>query len=570
MMALPEAVPNDGLLAALKIAAHTTPRWNEAAEALRRRQSEAEDIQAGWLMTAFDYVVIRRNSEKVPVGYAFMEAHSIDGVCYPMPLFHVPAEIRALWSETAERAMSPVYLARLHHLLFELREGNVGDHARRAAAAYLELGTGPWHRLDRITCLYWAGQILHQTKNHNGARQIVPPLLRIAQDSLAETKPEPGVALSALEILTREDPDNDALPALLDQARSTYTAPWLVAKTIEMQKVVWSKNRDCNVQLQRELGQYLFDYAALYQGMMRMVHMETAAQFAKKHGYQDLERQATDAMQAIPSDALGLTRNVISISMDEGIVDAWVKCFTDLASLADAFALLAVQEPPTGDKERNSVAAGDVVEAASFHQTMPKVYLGDDGLARYTAVDEADKEDEQLAAIEMMNLPVAGDITARIMTALLDRFQPTLEDLYQILTVQPHVTESTASTIGKAFLAYSSGRFEEAAGLAMPKIESLVRARLETMGGLHFRVQQDKTRAQYPTLRSLLSDLKPALDPSWHRYFRTFLVSPFGRNYRNELLHGFLEGTTQQDATLLLVAALHLALAPAPTAQHPS
>ena len=63
----------------------------------------------------------------------------------------------------------------------------------------------------------------------------------------------------------------------------------------------------------------------------------------------------------------------------------------------------------------------------------------------------------------------------------------------------------------------------------------------------------------------MLVKLKKHLDGSWHRYLWTFLVSPFGRNYRNELAHGFVEQVGVYGSALTLIAALHLALAPVQT-----
>jgi hypothetical protein len=46
----------------------------------------------------------------------------------------------------------------------------------------------------------------------------------------------------------------------------------------------------------------------------------------------------------------------------------------------------------------------------------------------------------------------------------------------------------------------------------------------------------------------------------------TFLVSPFGPNLRNELLHGFTDEVMPAHAALTILAALRLALVPLPDA----
>jgi hypothetical protein len=50
------------------------------------------------------------------------------------------------------------------------------------------------------------------------------------------------------------------------------------------------------------------------------------------------------------------------------------------------------------------------------------------------------------------------------------------------------------------------------------------------------------------------------LDPSWHRYLRTFPAAVNGANLRNEILHGFVEDVDQTTAGLVLIALLYAAL----------
>lgn len=70
------------------------------------------------------------------------------------------------------------------------------------------------------------------------------------------------------------------------------------------------------------------------------------------------------------------------------------------------------------------------------------------------------------------------------------------------------------------------------------------------------------TRGQYPQLGAMLAELESWMDRSWYRFFQTFLVSPLGPNFRNELLHGYTEEVTRRDAALTILAALHLAVVP--------
>ena len=168
----------------------------------------------------------------------------------------------------------------------------------------------------------------------------------------------------------------------------------------------------------------------------------------------------------------------------------------------------------------------------------------------FQATSDAERLDEQLARIEIVGLSMGGEVAACVLEAALARFSPSEEELTSLLQVQPHVSASIARSLARALLDFQSESYEEATTVAMPKIESLMRELLRERGVLRFRPEREQrqgpsTRGQFPQLGALLGQIKPWLDQSWYRFLWTFLVSPFGPNYRNELLHGFTEDVTR-------------------------
>jgi hypothetical protein len=169
--------------------------------------------------------------------------------------------------------------------------------------------------------------------------------------------------------------------------------------------------------------------------------------------------------------------------------------------------------------------------------------------------------------MEIIGLGMGGEVTARVLEEALARFSPSEDDLMSILQSLPHVSASIARSLARALLNVQHESFEEATTVAMPRIESLVRALCQEKGVLRYRVQRDQKdgpsiRGQYPQLGALLVQLRPWMDRSWDRFLWTFLVSPFGPNLRNELLHGYTEEVTRSHAALTILAALRLALVP--------
>lgn len=169
--------------------------------------------------------------------------------------------------------------------------------------------------------------------------------------------------------------------------------------------------------------------------------------------------------------------------------------------------------------------------------------------------------------VEFPRMGIAGEVVARIFDRACERYAPSADDFVASLPWLSHVSAGVRRTVAKALIRFAAGEYEEAATLVMPKVEALVRALASDKNVLHFRIQRDtargpSTRGQYPQLGNLLAQIEPWNDSSWARFLSTFLVSPFGRNYRNELLHGLVEDVTRRDAGLTILCALRLALVP--------
>jgi len=445
-----------------------------------------------------------------------------------------------------------------------------GQRGREAAAAYLELGgSGSWSRLERVNALHWSVTLSKRIGDRDEAAKAFPALVALAAESLAQESPEPGVALHALEVLAYEDSDNGELPALLDRARETYkNDPWNTSHTIRIQEQVYRGDEARREQLRRETVEAYHAHADRFpRGLMRMAFLEDAAKLANQYGLPDLAERATAAMQEISIDDLDLKTFSATVEIPTDVVDAQVALCVEKDSLAQALEALVGGDPPTGDLDKNLESTEEIAKEAPVSTLFPTKHLGREGLATYTATSDADRLDEQLARVEMLGFGLPGEIAARVLDGALQRFAPADEDIADLLQQLPHVTADIARSLARALLAFQAARYEEAATVAMPRVESLVRALCQEKGVLRYRVQRDQrqgpsTRGQYPQLGALLAEIKPWMDPSWHRYLWTFLVSPFGPNYRNELLHGYVEDVTRITAALTIVAALRLALIP--------
>jgi hypothetical protein len=300
-----------------------------------------------------------------------------------------------------------------------------------------------------------------------------------------------------------------------------------------------------------------------------MAFLEDAARLADRYGIADLVAVATEEMQNITMEDLDFQVFSATAEIPAEVVDAHVSSLIEHESLKLVYEALAKTDPPTGKLEVNLRSSEQLAQEAPLSSLFPTKLISKDALPTITATSEGDKEDERLARIEVMGLGLGAEVTGRVLDGAFQRFDPSEDQLVQSIMGLPHVAEPVARSIARALVAFSQGSWEAAATLATPRIETLVRAMCDEKGLLQFRTQRDSkegrsTRGQFPQLGALLSQLKPWVNPSWFRYLWTYLVSPFGPNFRNELLHGYVDDVYRPAAALSILAALHLALVPMP------
>ena len=560
-MELPEFVPTNELMLYVNSLLPTAKDWYDVSAGLKEYEIQHADRQAGWLMTAFDYHLMRGSEENRKTSDTFNQLIATSDRIYPTPLKLLPSEVSNFWSEVLVRIQAPVGLARLHHLLFEIGHGNGGERARAASTAYLELGVSDWDRLDRVNCLYWSIELSRRVKDP--IDRVIEPLVALADLSLSQTEPEPGVALHALEILTREVPQLPELPALLEKARLSYLDPWLVAMVVEMQVAVVKPANPARVaELHRELVRESIDYASTREGIAKMKFLEDAAKLATKYNEKELLKEATQAMQAMTMEDLDLKLISVSIDIPTHEIEDLISKFVDLSSLSVALEKIVASLPPSGKIDANKESERKFREEFVFQSLVTTTKIRDDALAGYTPINEEDALDQRLSQIEMTSIGISSEILSRIFMDLLNKFNPSQGELEALIAKFDHVDSTSSRLLTKGLLAFQAGEFDIAVALVVPRLETIARARLAKLGALQYQVQRGSKRGVYPQLGPLIGELKPTIDPSWHRFLYTFLVSNFGSNFRNEFSHGYIDGVDIRSSALVLLCGLFLALTP--------
>ena len=566
---LPAPDASDDLVIAVEAASLAAADEYSVAGAMRQRLAETGDNQTGWTMTAFEYDLARRMGDARSATDVFGAKFVNSQGAYPTPIEHVPEEILALWESVATRVTAPAAVSRLHHLLFVRRHGDVAAHGRAAADAYAAIGGNPsWSDLDRANAYHWAVTLYQRMGMKTEAGALLPELVSLA-DERSNAGGGPGALFHVFEILAYDLRDSRELPRLLKRARELYADdPWHFGFISAIKDHVYASDPDQRARGQRERVQAWLDHAAIFPpGLHRMSFLQTAAKLANEYGLPDLVAQATEGLQEIGLEALDLKPIGAAMEVPADVFDDLVEAQLQQGTLGDALRGLVDQSPPSGKKDENEAFATRMEHETPFVSMIPTMRVSGDGLPIIGASSEHDHADERLAKVESPRMGIAGEVVAQVFERAIERFALILDDIVESLPWLPHVSPSARRTIAKALLRFAEGEYEEAATVVMPKVEALVRGLAEEKKVLQFRVQRDSsrgpsTRGQYPQLGNLLAQIEPWNDPSWARFLSTFLVSPFGRNYRNELLHGFIDDVMRVDAALTILCALRLALIP--------
>lgn len=557
-MELPDGKPNTELIAFLDQGLQEAEDWWMVQAGVNAYTKSSGDAQSQWLEGVFG-PGLTHDVDIGPRGNAIYlgSKDSFASVEDEVFLF-----LDAVTSECANALVR----ARIRHVLFSAKKGDVGAHIRGLAADYLEIGNRNWIRIHRVNALDWSLHFAKISGDENSIDLSVCALLAIIDESFNQETPEPGVTLHALEALSLHNFSMNELNPLLARARTTYLDSFNTAVTIEIQKRIAKGDASAILSLNRQRVQSLIDEGNTREPLAKHLFMKDAAQVAHKYGIWDLYDAAAKELQATDLDALGLVEIASTFTLEgEQLIklreaaDLQVDSVVGEPTLEDALKKLIGGIPPSGDFTQNEITAQAMVKQFPLQNLIRTTYLRTDGLPSYTASTPEDVTDEQLSKPEIMNMLSPLGLTGRILQTILDKFEPDLDELSTVLSRQPLVSEALARSIAKSLLAFRRGNFEESAAMVMPRIETLARKRLETIGELKYQVQVGNRRATLQQLGPMIADLKPHIPISWYRFLHTFLESKFGPNYRNELLHGYVENVGMTESSLTLLCALFMA-----------
>jgi hypothetical protein len=294
------------------------------------------------------------------------------------------------------------------------------------------------------------------------------------------------------------------------------------------------------------------------EGLARQVELTEAAQLAKTLGERDLEREAVVALQSLPEDDLGLVRLEATGAISRSELDDLVAQFVS-GDWASSLARWAAYGSPIGSRADNEEHARQLDREFPLQALLPAVRLTEGGMPRAATTAE-----RSIRQVETWNASYWSVVAAEVLDGIGRAFVlPARDDVAAVLGSDT-VSASAAGRAASALHLYFTGEFEAAALLTFPAVER----RLREIAIQHqvpvFTVQHGRKPGGFGGLGALLRGLREALDEDWLRYYEIVLTDGHGLNLRNDLVHGYADSATREQAALLLHVALSLFVQPPP------
>jgi hypothetical protein len=485
---------------------------------------------------------------------------------WPPRIADVLPDVVALWRDVADRASHPAARARFHDLLFERRDGAGRERAVAAGTAYLTAARSCERAdLDVAAFLVRAWDLARRVGAWELLANSYSELIKRADAEMSGRAGAPGVVLPMIAAVAAKPvrnqikqapetiPDPAVVAQLLDTALATYKDGYLASQITSLMRARTDDPAAVAEIDRREVTAHL-DEAEASSGMAKQLHLQEAISIARARGLMHLARHATAHLQAIPVKDLGLKRSSSSFRIPRDYIERFLYGFTASPGWRDAMSYFIQTDCPLGDLERLRQEERDIAKVTVFSSLLPRTILGRDGLPRWTASSDEDRQAERLATCARIHAENQGRILAEGLQRMERRYGiPAEADLAAHLSQNGQTDPALALSLARGFRHYWAGDYEASVHVVVPKIETAARGLLRELDEGIYRLQVAKDPGQYPGLYVLLQELeKVALDESWTYFLRWLLLGPLGMNIRNEVAHGFVADISPVYAVLVL------------------
>jgi uncharacterized protein DUF4209 len=471
-------------------------------------------------------------------------------------LSEATADQLEVWSAYADAMSNPFVRGRLHHLLLAAGHGRKPDHARGAAAGYLDaaplLLAAPKRLpgLVRATeCLGWAGELARTFNQSDLRERVTGGMAALVESVLADSEDEPGIVRSLLEGLRLQRYD---ITDFAERAARRYAGDVHAhVGFLKLLREVTSASRRADIDT--AIVDALLDAADadVNAGFRRHNLLTWAATEARDRGLSELRVRAEMALQQSDPDSLGWTWLRRVLIPPRGL-SAGARAHIDAAvDLRDALWRTAQDVHPAMREHT------DDAHALEGLLRIPRTRINTAGPVQVTPPVDAD--DNHVVALQVLAMDFLGHLTADQLDRIQQRFVPDEAELITALAHDTVLPEPRARTLADAFRYFWLGELDAAACIALPQVEQILRQLLRPRVPI-VSVPKGQTPGTVDQLGGLIRSMPAAGYPAdWSRALELLLVDPDrGMNLRNDVCHGLIDTPPKHRVALILQTALYL------------
>ena len=483
------------------------------------------------------------------------------------PLGDVNEEWPEVWAAITDLGAHPTVIAHLSDMLWMARHGTSHLHARRAVDAYIACSAVLDEPHDRSRALMRAHALSGSVNDHERLCAVEARMIQVAE--IAVGNGDLAVALPLFDHLVsarqRTSKTDASLAELLNRAWSA------AARTDQLERLAKLLLRRTNDPVARQaissrVLEAFLSKAEHEEGFGRLVALRDAVRVAEELGHPARD-EILHQLETLDTESAFTpirTDHVLSREMVFGFCSEIVGN-DSLDNALRRFATQLTITPESVEQVRESTQLG-------IRHTVTSVRIGEANSIVTSTETTSPDGDPLAAALERDVLQTIGyqaQMTAFLFLVpalhqILDSYQPwTVADLRTPIETGP-ADAVVADALARALEHFHNRRYDEAAHVALPRVERLIRHIARSCGVVTTK-RPTKRVGGIRGLGEILADLRgdgdqiilpePVLTAA-----ELTLVDPDSLNLRNNLLHGISDNVRAGDAALILQLGLALAL----------
>lgn len=550
---------------------------------LRPKQRDSQPLEFTALRDAVTYCFSRGSHGADALPGPLVPLFVGDGRALPCPVSDTDDAWHQAWAVAAEIAGHPALLARLHDLLWLVRYGDQPHrHAQSAFSAYLDAAKMPWlgsadssdgddadsgdvAATDYLRRAHSLGREISLPNADAAVADTAVAVLQ-AELALADAMDRPGIA-SRLFTLALECASDEAQPALaecLERMRSLCSGDeWSVDDLFdhEIRFAHCYADTDTVRQLQTQRVQHWLKAAQSNgTGLDRQWRLQRALRIAERTAVPGLAGQVRTEIEHLELSSNDFHSASVEMELPASEIHAAVAEIIGDDSLPEALCRLALLDPVFSSEEGVRHIAD---EMSSVYLDLVQINVFDEigrlVFAPSTPEERVLYKESQARALLLSTFrttliePTLDQIRERYWSDAAGR------ELYGFFSAA-WPERWIAEGLARAFLYWASGACEEAALLALRRVERVVRDLLQECGGTTWVPPKPKTPGHAQGLGAMLRELREHFDESSWDYLWWTLSEPLGLNLRAKYFHALDTAVPAQseDATMVLQAVLYL------------